>query len=245
MKWKKRWVIPIALVVVLGVLSIPEMVHENTGTSVSHGSVRNGKLENGWLVPFRGNNFQYFSRFSYYILNCGYVNDKVYQTITQAYQSCEATCPGSTFRLMECTRKKGGRMLLHWTHQNGTSVDFMVPKKRGQKRNVLSSDFGLFHYLLKFNSSGRLTISPGHKTEIDFETMGRHILALDDAARDNGLRIRKLLFNTHLLDKLFATPAGQEILQRDIFIPKRLNDFVNRFHDDHYHVDFEWIGEER
>lgn len=239
MRVKKRWIILSILIVVLGLLSIPELVHKNKGVSTSVGSVRNGSLENGWLIPFKGNNFQYFSRFSYYILNCGYVNDKVFHTIMEAYQECEITCPEQKFRLMECTRKKGGNMLFHWTHENGTSADFMVPVKRGQKRNVLSDHFGLFHYLLPFNAKGQFSLNP--KTEIDFEIMARHIIALDDAAAKNGLRIRKLLFNTHMLDKLFSTQSGREIQNREIFIPRRLNNLVNRLHDDHYHVDFESI----
>jgi penicillin-insensitive murein endopeptidase len=240
MKLKKRWVIPAVIIFLLGLLSIPEIIHQNSGASESLGSVRHGKLKNGWLVPFHGNNFQYFSRFSYYILNCGYVNDRVYQTIIEAYHACESTCAEQKFWLMECTRKHGGRMLLHWTHQNGTSVDFMVPTKRGQKRDVLSDHIGLFHYLLPFNERGQFKLSP--KTEIDFVTMGIHILALDDACRKNGLRIRKILFNTNMLDELLNTPAGREIQERDIFIPRRLNDFINKYHDDHYHVDFEIIG---
>ncbi len=239
MKLKKRWVIPAVLLVVLGLISIPELIYKNSGESTSLGSVRNGKLKNGWLVPFEGNNFQYFSRFSYYILNCGYVNDKIHHTIMDAYAACEASCAEQKFWLMECSRKQGGRMVLHWTHQNGTSVDFMVPTKRGTKRDVLSDHFGLFHYLLSYNANGQFTLNP--KTEIDFVTMGTHILALDDACRKNGLRIRKILFNTNMLDELFNTPAGREIQEREIFIPRRLNDFINRLHDDHYHVDFEFI----
>ncbi len=239
MKLKKRWIIPFGIIILLGLLSIPEILHKNSGVSESIGSARNGKLKNGWLVPFKGNNFQYFSRFSYYILNCGYVTDRVYQTILSAYSECETSCPGRKFRIMECSRKNGGQMLFHWTHENGTSADFMVPVKRGEKIDVLSDDFGLFHYLLKFNNHGQISLSP--KTKIDFETMARHIIALDDAAKNNGLRIRKILFKTDLQDELYNTEMGEVILQRDIFIPGRLSDFINKLHDDHYHVDFEEV----
>ncbi len=239
MKYKKRWLIPAVLIIGLGLLSVPELTHKNAGVSESVGSVRNGKLSNGWLLPFKGKNFEYFSHFSYYILNCGYVNDKIYHTIMDAYKACESTCAEQKFRLMECTRKHGGKMVFHWTHQNGTSVDFMVPTKRGRKIDVLSDHFGLAHYLLQFNEGGQLKFS--RKTEIDFETMAKHIIALDDACRKNGVRIRKLLFNTALIDELLNTSAGSMIRNRDIFIPRRVSDLINNLHDDHYHVDFEII----
>ncbi len=236
MKVKKRWIFLGSIIILCGILSIPEMVHTNEGASVSDGSVRDGKLRNGWLMPFKGENFHYFDHFSYYILNNAYVNSKVYKTLTDAYKTCETTCPGKEFILMECTRKKGGRMLFHWTHQNGTSVDFMVPTIRTDQKQSWTTRWGLLHYLLQFNKDGQLAIN--HKTQIDFETIAKHILALDNAARQNGLKIHKILFNTNLQDELYATSSGRELQQREIRIISHLSDLVNMFHDDHYHVDF-------
>jgi penicillin-insensitive murein endopeptidase len=241
-KVKKRWLILIGAIILCLLLALPEIIHTNSGVSESIGSVRNGKLRNGWLMPFKGHNFHYFSRFSYYILNNAYVNSSVFTTLMDAYQTCETTCPGKEFVLMECTRKHGGRMLIHWTHQNGTSVDFMVPIKRNDHQPALSDRAGMFHYLFQFNHEGKFALNPA--TEIDFETMARHILALDDASRKNGLHIHKILFNTNLHDELFNTPSGKELAQRGIrFIP-HLSDFINTFHDDHYHVDFDLAEKE-
>ena len=237
MKVKKRWIFLGGIVILFLLLSIPEMTHTNAGTSESIGSVREGKLHNGWLMPFEGKNFRYFSRFSYYILNNAYVNSKVYDVLMDAYASCETSCPGKEFVLMECTRKRGGRMLIHWTHQNGTSVDFMVPTKRADGKSSLSNKAGMFHYLFQYNHEGKFTLSP--KTEIDFETMATHILALDDAAKKHGLGIHKILFNTNLQDELYNTVAGKELKARDIRIKPVLSDLINRYHDDHYHVDFD------
>lgn len=242
MKIRKRWIIPVAVAVSLGMCSIPEIRHVNQGVSESVGSVREGRLVNGYLIPYKGYNFRYFSPFSYYILNNAYVHNEVYNIVLDAYQTCESTCPGQQFVLMECTRRRGGRMLLHWTHQNGKSVDFMTPVKRNEEKDPWINRTGLFHYLLGFNSHGEFLL--GKKTKIDFEIMARHILAVDDAAQRHGMRIRKILFHTDLHDELFSTPSGQQILQRDIrFIP-RLSHFVNRVHDDHYHIDFEFLNED-
>ena len=237
MKVKKRWIFLVGIIILFGLLSIPELTHTNAGKSESVGSVRKGKLKNGWLMPFQGNNFRYFSRFSYYILNNAYVNSRVYATLTEAYKECESTCPDREFILMECTRKHGGRMLIHWTHQNGTSVDFMVPKKRNDDNAIMSNHAGMAHYLLQFNKDGQLALN--HKTVIDFESMAKHILALDDAAKRNGLRIHKILFNTHMHDELFSTPSGKKLKERNIPIRPNLTDLINRYHDDHYHVDFD------
>lgn len=242
MRLKKRWIILILIGISMITCSIPEIIHENSGVSESVGSVRNGKLNNGWLMPYKGSNYRYFSPFSYYILNNGYVHSSVHAALTNAYAECESTCPGIEFRLMECTRKKGGRMLLHWTHQNGMSADFMVPKIRKNDHHVWSNHAGLCHYLFQFDHHGRFFL--GKKTEIDFETIARHIIALDKAALKNGLRIRKILFNEHLQDELFNSPSGKELAARDINIIPHLNDLINRFHDDHYHVDFEVVSSE-
>ena len=236
MKVKKRWIVLGATIILLIGLSIPEMIHTNSGVSESVGTVREGKLRNGWLMPFEGENFRYFSRLSYYILNNAYVNSKVYDVLMDAYASCETSCPGKEFILMECTRKRGGRMLIHWTHQNGTSVDFMVPTKRADGKSSLSNKAGMFHYLFQYNAEGKFKLSS--KTEIDFETMAKHILALDDAAKKHGLGIHKILFNSNLQDELYNTVAGKELKLRDVRIKPVLNDLINRYHDDHYHVDF-------
>jgi len=239
MKVKKRWIILGSTIILFGLLSIPEIRHTNSGESESIGSVRDGKLKNGWLMPYTGENFKFFSRFSYYILNNAYVHSSVYHTLMDTYKTCEISCPEKEFVLMECTRKHGGRMLIHWTHQNGTSVDFMVPKKRSDDNTMMSNHAGMFHYLLQFNKDGQLSLN--HKTVIDFESMAKHILALDDAAQRNGLRIHKILFNTHMHDELFSTPWGRKLQERNIPISPHLNDLVNRYHDDHYHVDFDLV----
>ncbi len=60
-------------------------------------------------------------------------HSKVYQTLIDSYKECQRTCPDVDFKIMECSNKKGGQMLIHKTHQNGLSVDFMIPKKKGKQ----------------------------------------------------------------------------------------------------------------
>ena len=221
------------------VFSIPELFGHNKGASKSLGQVRNGTLENAWLLPFRGANFRYFSPLSYYLLDNAYTHSSVYQAILDAYQTCEETCPDMRFRLMELSHKTGGQMLIHRTHQNGMSADFMVPKMRDGEQVRGYDKLGLWHYLLDFTETGSLTFDPSVK--IDFETMGKHILALDEAARGNGLRIKKIILRIELKDDFFQTESGRKVKDRGIYFAQSLSGWANRVHDDHYHVDFEFI----
>ncbi len=233
---KGKWVV-LAGIGILLLLAIPEFFYKNKGNSQSIGSVAKGRLENAYLMPYSGANFSYFSPLSYYILNNGYTNSRVYKTIIDAYKVCEKSCEGIHFKIMECSNKKGGKMLIHRTHQNGLSVDFMIPKKKGKQQSTFFDKIGLWHYLLEFTDSGILKIN--ENVQIDFETMGKHILALKKAAQKNGLRIKKVIFKIELKDDFFKTKSGRQVKQKGIYFARSLPDLVNRVHDDHYHIDFE------
>ena len=235
---KKRYKLLLFVTIVCAILSVPEILHKNKGKTISSGSVRDGKLENGYLLPYRGANFAYFSPMSYYLLDNAYCHHAVHKTIVEAYQICEATCPGIDFRLMETSNKDGGRMHLHRTHQNGYSADFMIPKIRNGEQSGVLDWIGLSHYLLGFDNDGVSTLSDG--ISLDLETTAKHILALDDAAAKNGLKIRKVILKIALKDDFYATPSGQQVRARGIYIVRNLSKIVDDLHDDHYHVDFEW-----
>jgi penicillin-insensitive murein endopeptidase len=221
----------------LGICAIPELRYVNQGKSTIHGSVRNGSLQNSWLVPFRGKNYRYFSALSYFGANNAYTSDAACKTILDAYKACEQSCPGIQFQLMECSDRYGGRDAVHRTHQNGTSADFMIPKKQGNTQSELLDHIGFLHYLLDFDKAGKNIIFTS--VSLDFETAARHLLALDDAANAHGLRIKKVLLRTECHDAFFSTLPGKELTRRNVRFVTQMEGFVNRVHDDHYHVDFE------
>ena len=223
-------------------MCLPEVFYSHPAESESIGSVRNGSLKHGWLIPHQGKNFHYFSGLSYYILNNAYTHSKVYQVLLDAYKACEVTSPETMYRLMECSDRTGGKMWFHRTHQNGMSVDFMVPLKNGHSLTILSNYTGLVHYLLQFSPDGHFSLN--RNTEIDFDAMAKHLIALDNAAKAHGLRIRKVLFHTDLHTYLFHCPSGTELLSHEINFTPHLSNLINRFHDDHYHVDFEFNDSE-
>lgn len=215
---------------------MPQFFHRNSGESQSHGSPGNGSLENGYLMDYSLTNAKYFSFSSYYLLGNGYLNSRLYHTLVDAYKVCEESCPNIKFKYMECSSHKGGKQLIHRTHRNGLSVDFMVPKKKENQQSTFYDHLGIWHYFLEFDSNGKLNLNKA--IEIDFETMGRHILALDDAARNHGLKIKKVLLQIDLKDNFYRSKSGQEVKKRGIYFAQYLSPQVDKFHDDHYHIDF-------
>jgi penicillin-insensitive murein endopeptidase len=55
---------------------------------------------------------------------------------------------------MECSNKEGGRIFPHRTHQNGLSVDFMIPLIKNGIPYYGLDNLGANHYLLDFNNNG-------------------------------------------------------------------------------------------
>lgn len=219
------------------------LIFNNDETSISHGTSLNGWLENGKRLPFKGANYQYFNFWSYLKGFC-FVNGKVEQTIIDAYKLCEQTCPETTFIMMEGSKSNGGTYVFnHATHRNGLSMDFMTPLKKENKPYILTNILNAYGYGLNFNDQGKLTSSmpinliPSN-VHIDFETMARHILALDKAAKNNGTAINLILFKKSLVPLLLATPSGKKVKARKIPFYEHMDKFLDQAHDDHYHVEF-------
>jgi len=234
----KRIAITILILLTISVgISTPQFFHRNRGESASHGKVQAGSLKNAYKLPYSGNNFKYFSPLSYYVLGRAYVHSKVYKTVLDSYTHCETELPKKFFRVMECSKKHGGKMSPHRTHQNGLSIDFMTPLIKNGKQKKAYNRIGIFRYLLNFDSHGKLS----KKVSIDFETMAQHILLLDNEARENGLRVKKVIFKINLKDDLYKTKSGVELKRKGIYFAKSLPERIDKLHDDHYHIDFEFI----
>lgn len=207
----------------------------DTIESNSVGSVSNGKLENGTLIPFKGANYEYFDKASY-LGGRAFTNNKVAEITVNTYQALLDQGVDRKFKVMEFSNKEGGRMFPHRTHQNGLSVDYMMPlQKDGQPYYELDNK-GATHYLMEFDTEGHY--SEDKEVSIDFNIAARHILELEKQARKNGMRIHKVIFNTHLKDELYATEYGKKLKSSGIYITKNLSKLINDVHDDHYHVDF-------
>ena len=230
---KIKMVLVLAILVIVVAFSIPELTYVNKGESISHGKVSTGHLENAYLLPYRGKNFNYFSFTSYYLLNNAYTNSKVHNTVLDAYKVMETKAPGTTFRIMECSDKHGGKLRIHNTHRNGKSIDFMVPKKGPAFYHF--NNLGMLHYLTEFDEDGKLLLNKN--VEIDFEMMAQHIEALIKEGKKHNVGIDKVILKLNLKDNLFSTPTGKK-LKGKVYFAKSLSKKVDDVHDDHYHIDF-------
>lgn len=203
--------------------------------SQSLGSVSNGSLKNGKLVPFHGENYSYFDKTSY-LSGRAFLNSKVLSTILDGYKKLATTEPNRNFKIMECAHKHGGKLCPHRTHQNGLSVDFMVPKTKNKKPYYGLDTLGVNHYWLTFNNQGQY--NKDTSITIDFESIAKHLLILKKQAKKHKLKIQKVIIKVELKDELFEGEYGKKLKESGIYIVKSLSPTINALHDDHYHVDF-------
>lgn len=210
--------------------------HPNdSNQSVSIGSVSNGNLKHGKLIPFSGKNFDYFDEKSY-LNGRAFLNSEVLKTILNSYESFETLLPKRKFKIMECAHQHGGKLWPHRTHQNGLSVDFMMPKLKDSLPFYGLDTLGTRHYWLTFNNSGQYNTDTS--ISIDFELIAQHILSLQKEAIKQKLKIAKVIIKIELKDELFAGKYGKILKESGIYIVKSLPPNINNLHDEHYHIDF-------
>jgi penicillin-insensitive murein endopeptidase len=198
--------------------------------STCYGTTKKGRLERGVKLPAKGNNFKAYSILAGW-LGRTFVHSKVRDVILEAYQLLETEQPNKVFKYAETGYKEGGEFKPHKTHQNGLSVDFIVPvlDENGNSVQLPTNAFNKYGYAVEFDDEGRY-----QKYEIDFDALGAHIMALHKAAVKQGIGIWRVIFDPRLQAKLYETKYSGYIKQH-ITIPKKKS-WVR--HDDHYHVDF-------
>lgn len=211
---------------VLCTLSMPAEAVE----SVCHGTPANGRIEHAVRLPESGKNFRAYSRAGI-ALGRTYTHTRVANAITDAYAALARSVPDKVFVYGETGFAKGGPFKPHRTHQNGLSVDFMVPVIDAKRRSVPLPGHAAnrYGYDIEFDANARY-----RDLRIDFETMGEHLYALDRAGRLAGARIDRVIFEPAFLPKLFATRRGPYLRDRITFVRGK----VWWRHDEHYHVDF-------
>ncbi len=211
---------------------------DNLLKSIVSGSVSDGSLTNGKMMPYSGSNFTYFDDDSY-LANRAFTSQEVKLSILDTYKKMEALAPHRQFYLMELSNEKGGKIYPHRTHQNGLSVDFMMPMLKNNQPYYGLDTLGKNHYLLSFNEKGEY--SEDKEVKVDFDLIALHILELNKSAKEQDLRISKVIIKIEYKDYLFKTPNGKKLKASGIYIVKGLTPLINHLHDDHYHIDFEEI----
>ncbi|MCI5056142.1 MAG: hypothetical protein MRY83_08540 [Flavobacteriales bacterium] len=176
---------------------------------------------------------------AYYFLNRAWVDENVKEITILAYKDLHKTHPKRKFLIMDCSKKKGGRIRPHRTHREGLSIDFATPLIRKNKPKHAHHNLGIWHYLMQFDESGN---RKWHRnTSIDFDLMAQHILLLDKYARKKGMYVKKVILKINLKEEFFATTNGRKVKRRKIYFARKLPKMVDNVHDDHYHVDFAYL----
>jgi penicillin-insensitive murein endopeptidase len=202
---------------------------ESDKPSRSHGSTSNGWLEFGKRLPTAGQNFTTYSRLGA-LLGRTSVHDKVRATVLGAFASVHRELPNAFYTVGETGWPSGGRFRPHKTHQNGLSMDFMVPVKiEGGGVQLPANIWNKFGYGLEFDARGK-----AGNMEIDFEAMGAHLFHLHRAAQRNGVDIEVVIFDNELQKRLFASQRGAQLKHRIRFSTQK--PWIR--HDEHYHVNF-------
>ncbi len=194
------------------------------------GSTKEGRLEGGVKLPSSGGNFVSYGKIPE-LAGRTYVHSQVKKITLEAYKALEKNMPEKKFKYAETGFKQGGRFKPHKTHQNGLSIDFMVPviDEKGKSVYFSTSPLNKYGYNIEFDQQGKFK-----NLRIDFEAMAAHIIALHKAAIKNGVDLWRVLFDPALQDQLYRTSNGKYI-KENILIPDKKS-WVR--HDEHYHVDF-------
>lgn len=219
----------------LKIVAFFEKENRTLEPSISSGTVGKGHLKNGKIMPFYGPNFTYFSAESY-LASRAFTSDVVRNIVLNGYQELHLRHPDRHFFLMELSHKNGGPLYPHHTHQNGTSVDFMMQKLKESQPDYSLDTLGPMHYFLQFDDAGRYVKNT--EIQVDFELVAEHIFILSQEAEKLGWTIEKVIIKLEYKDELFATSYGQKLLKKGVYFAKSLSKEVNDIHDDHFHIDF-------
>ena len=198
--------------------------------SVCFGTTGQGRLEGGVQLPAEGPNFVSYGLVPR-LMGRTYVHSKVRDVLVAAFKRLETEERGKVFMYAETGAESGGEFSPHKTHQNGLSVDIMVPVIDASGRSVHLPTHALnrYGYDIEFDETGRYD-----DYRIDYDALGAMIVALHRCAMDEGIGIRRVIFAPELQRHLYATRHG-DYLRRHITIPTKPS-WVR--HDEHIHVDF-------
>ena len=198
--------------------------------STCYGTTSNGRLEAGLQLPKSGSNYEGYSTLAR-LLGRTYVHSTVMRIILNAYQNLETEQPNKQFKYAETGFRQGGKFKPHKTHQNGLSVDFMVPvlNADGQSVHLPTHPFNKFGYNIEFDKKGNY-----NKLKIDFDALAAHIVQLHKEAKKQGHDLWRVIFDPELQPQLFKTKYADYLKGNVVFSRKR--SWVR--HDEHYHVDF-------
>jgi penicillin-insensitive murein endopeptidase len=198
--------------------------------SVCFGTTGAGRLEGGVQLPGDGPNFVSYGTIPE-LMGRTYVHSKVRDVIVSAYELLEVEAPGKVFEYAETGAETGGEFSPHKTHQNGLSVDLIVPvtDSSGESVHLPTHALNRYGYDIEFDQNGRYG-----DYQMDFDALGAKIVALHKSAKKHRVKIWRVLFDPKLQAHLYKTRHGSYI-RTNVLIPTKRS-WVR--HDDHIHIDF-------
>ena len=197
--------------------------------STCFGTTSNGRLENGVKLPQRGKNFESYSTLAG-MLGRTYVHSEVSQILINTYRALEKKHPTKVFKFAETGFSAGGQFKPHKTHQNGLSIDHMVPvTKNGKSVHLPTNALNKWGYNIEFDLKGNFK---GYK--LDYEALGALIVEIHLQTKKRGHEIWRVIFDPKMTPQLLKTSHG-EYLKRNIKFSERRS-WVR--HDEHIHIDF-------
>lgn len=216
--------------------------HPNSNlSSASFGTTDKGSMTNGKLLPFQVGCLTYFDTSSY-LAGRAYINDQLLLTTKAVADTLSSWYPERNFCIMETGFEKGGPLPPHRTHQNGLSMDVMIPLKKGDQPFYDLDGLGAPHYGLEFDNRGQLRSNT--EVVVDFETLGGLIYAFQLCAKNQNMCIAKVLLKTEFKALLFNTVYGKKLLKEEVYFAQSLTPMINSLHDDHVHLDFKFKSTE-
>jgi len=228
-------VLTVGVTVAIATSSVGGPAQGPDGDSACYGTAAAGRLERGAQLPARGPNFRAYSRAGV-ALGRTHAHARVVRASLDAYAALAREAPDVVYVYGESGRAEGGPFAPHRTHQNGTSVDFMVPVRDRDGRSVpLAGHAGnRYGYDLEFDADGRWRAGTPEELRIDFEALAAHLHALARSGRAHDAPIERVILAPEYLPRLFATRRGPTLRRSLRFTRGK----VWWRHDEHYHVDF-------
>ncbi len=199
--------------------------------STCQGTTKSGSLKDGIQIPKQGTNFESYSLVGH-LLGRTYVHEKVHDAIVNTYAELNKKNKDVVYVFGETGWSEGGSFKPHKTHQNGTSVDFMVPVRDQQKKStpIPCSLFNKFCYSIEFDKKGYY-----RDLKIDFDAMAEHLIALEKHSKKLGFKLNRVIFDPDLTVLLKKSKAWSAANPNIYFSPHK--PWVR--HDEHYHIDFD------
>lgn len=211
-------------IVFLLIISLPTIA-----LSQCFGTTSNGSIKNAVKLPTSGENFESYSYIAHF-LGRTYVHKEVKKILLNTYKQMKRITPNIKYKYAETGKEHGGKFSPHKTHQNGLSVDHMVPVLKQGETSILPTHlFNKWGYNIDFTLDGVYD-----EYQLDFEAMALLIKQLHIESVKAGFDIEKVIFDPKMTPLLLKTKEGEYLAKNISFTKKRA--WVR--HDDHFHVDF-------